>query len=92
MARARIAQVLNLPLAVATAEAGGAECLVAGEDGEVLDLVAAGIAAVGAVVADERTVAEEEQVGVGVEKSAAGVAAKAINVPSVASWKVLASC
>ena len=61
---ARIAQVLDLPLAVATSEAARAEGLVAGEDGQVFDLVSAGIAAVGAVVADEGAIAKEEQVGV----------------------------
>ena len=50
---AGVAEVLDLALAVATAEACGAEGLVAREDGQVLNLVAAGIAAVGAVVADE---------------------------------------
>ena len=49
--RARITQVLNLPLAVATPKAGAAEGLLAGEDGEVLDLVVAGAAAICAVVA-----------------------------------------
>lgn len=81
---ARIAQVLNLPLAVATAEAARAKGLVAGEDGQVFDLVAAGIAAICTVVADEGTVAEEEQVGVGVEQGAASVTSEAVNVPSVA--------
>jgi ABC-type sulfate transport system permease component len=58
--RPGIAQILDLPLAVPTAEAGCAECLVARQDGEVLDLVPAGAAAVGAVVADEGTIAEQE--------------------------------
>ena len=65
---ARISQVLDLLLAVAAAKAGAAERLVAGEDGEVLDFVTAGIAAVCAVVANERAVAEQEQVRVGVEQ------------------------
>ena len=69
--RARIAQVLDLPLAVATFEAVGAEGLVAGEDGQVLDLLPARVARVGAVVADERAIAEQEQIGVGVEEGAA---------------------
>ncbi|KFY20889.1 hypothetical protein V493_07604, partial [Pseudogymnoascus sp. VKM F-4281 (FW-2241)] len=67
----------------AAAEAGGAEGLVAGQDGEVLDLVAAGAAAVGAVVADEGAVAEEEKVGVRVEEGVALVAAEAVEMPSV---------
>lgn len=79
-----IAQVLDLPFTVAAPKATGAEGLVAGEDGQVLDLVAAGIAVVRAVVADEGAVAEQEQVGVGVEQGVAGVAAEAVDVPAVA--------
>ena len=56
---ARIAQVLNLPLAVPASKTARAEGLIAGEDGQVFDLVAASIAAVCAVVADEGAVAEE---------------------------------
>jgi hypothetical protein len=81
---ARIAQILNLPFAVATAEAARAEGLVAGENGQVFDLVAAGIAAICTVVADEGAVAEEEQVGVRVKQGAAGVTSEAVDVPSVA--------
>ena len=80
-----IPQVIDLALAVSTAEACRAEGLVPRKDGQVLDLVAAGVACVGAVIADERSVAEEEEVCVGVEEGAAGVAAEAIEVPSVAS-------
>jgi len=68
---ARITQVLDLPLAVATFEARGAEGLVAGEYGEVFNLVAAGAAAVGAVVADEGAISKEEEVGIRVEQSTA---------------------
>jgi hypothetical protein len=84
---ARIAQILNLPFAVATAEAARAEGLVAGEDGQVFDLVATGIAAICTVVADEGAVAEEEQVGVGVKQGAAGVTSEAVDVPSVAGYE-----
>ena len=59
LASTRISQVLNLPLAVSTFEAGSAKGLVASEDGEVFDFVAACIATVCAVVAYERAVAEE---------------------------------
>ena len=79
-----IAQVLDLPLAIPAPEAVGAKGLVAGQDGEVFDLVAAVIAAVGAVVADQGAVSEQQQVGVRVEQGAAGVAAEAVDVPSVA--------
>lgn len=63
-----IFEVFDLLLAVPTSKAGGAEGLVAGEDGKILDLVPTCTAAVGAVVTDQGAVAEEEQVGVGVEE------------------------
>ena len=80
---AGIAQVLDLALAVSTSETVCTEGLVAGQDGQVLDLVAAVVAAICAVVAYERAVAEEQQVRVRVEEGAASVAAEAVNVPSV---------
>lgn len=83
---AGIAEVLNLALAVSTSEAIGTEGLVARQDGQVLDLVAAVVAAVCTVVAYQGAVAEEQQVGVRVEQGAARVAAEAVDVPSVASW------
>ena len=52
-----ILKVLNLLLAVSTFEAGGAECLVPGEDREIFNLVAARTAAVCAIVAYQRAVA-----------------------------------
>jgi hypothetical protein len=48
---AGIAQVLDLALAIPTPEAVGTKGLVAGQDGEILDLVAAVVAAICAVVA-----------------------------------------
>jgi hypothetical protein len=87
--RAGIAQILDLALAVAAAEAVGAKGLVARQDGQVLDLVAAVVAAICAVVAYQRAVAEQQQVRVRVEQGAAGVAAEAVDVPSVPSWSVL---
>ena len=53
-----IPQILNLPLTVATSKAGSTECLIASEDGKILDLVATGTAAVGAVVANEGAISE----------------------------------
>lgn len=50
--RARIAQVFDFTLAIAAFETVCAKCLVAREDGEVFDFVAAGAAAVCAIVAD----------------------------------------
>jgi hypothetical protein len=86
---AGIAQVLDLALAVTAPEAVRAEGLVAGQDGQIFDLVAAVVAAVCAVVAYQGAVAEQEQVGVRVEQGAARVAAEAVDVPSVAGCGVL---
>ena len=60
----RISQVLNLPLAIPTSKAAGAVCLVAGENGEVLNLISTGAAAIRAVVANEGAIAEQKQIGV----------------------------
>lgn len=79
-----ISQVLDLLLAVAATKAAGTVCLVAGENGEILDLVATGAAAVCAVVADEGAIAEEEQVCVRVKDGATGVALEALEMPSMA--------
>jgi hypothetical protein len=87
---AGIAQVLDLALAIPAPEAVGTEGLVAGQDGEILDLVAAVVAAICAVVAYQGAVAEEQQVRVRVEQRAARVAAEAVNVPSVSGWAMLA--
>jgi hypothetical protein len=56
--RPGIAQILDFPLAVPTPEAGCAKGLVSGQDGQVLNLIIAGAAAVGAVIADEGAIAE----------------------------------
>ena len=92
LTRARITQVLDLSLAVATPKAGGAEGLIAGEDGEVFDFVAACVAAVGAVVADEGAVAEQEEVRVRVEQGPAGVTAEAVDVPAIARYESVSDC
>lgn len=85
LGRSRIAEVLNLPLAVPAAEAGCTEGLLTGEDGQILDLVSAGGTAVCAVVADQGSVAKEEKVRIGVEQGAAGVASETVQVPSIPS-------
>lgn len=82
--RACIAQVLNLSLAVPASETVCTEGLISSEDSKILDLVSAVVAAIRAVVADERSVSEQQQVGVRVQQGAAGVAAEAVDVPSVA--------
>jgi hypothetical protein len=55
---ASIAKVINLPLAISTFEAVCTECLVSGQYGQVFNLVVARAAAVCAVVAYERAIAE----------------------------------
>lgn len=85
LACACISQILNLPLTIPASETGSAECLITSEDSEILDLVAACVAAVCAIVAYEGAVAKEQQVRIGVEECTAGVAAEAIYMPAVAS-------
>jgi hypothetical protein len=80
-----IAKILDLALAVPAAEAAGTKGLIARQNGQIFDLVPTGAAAVGAIVADEGSIAKKEQVGVRVEKGAARVAAEAVNVPSITS-------
>lgn len=80
-----IAKIIDLPLAIATSEAVCAECLISCQYSQIFDLVAARAAAVGAVVANERSVAEQEEIGIGVEEGATGVAAKAVYMPSISS-------
>lgn len=82
---ASIAQILNLALAVPASKTIGTEGLVARQYGQVFYFVAAVIAAVGAVVAYERSVAEEQEIRIRVKEGAASVAAKAVDMPSVAS-------
>jgi hypothetical protein len=60
----RITKILDLLLAVPAFEAVCAECLIAGQNSEIFDLVPTIAAAVGAIVADERAIAEEEQIRV----------------------------
>lgn len=81
---AGIAQVVNLPFAVAAAKAAFAEGLLAGKDGEILDFVSAGGAAVGTIAANQGAIPEEEEVSVGVKEGTAGAATETIDVPSVA--------
>ena len=83
--RSRIFQVLNFLLATPTFEAIRTEGLIASKDSQVLDLVVADAAAVGAIVANEGAITEQEEVGIRVQNGVTGIASKAINVPSVAS-------
>lgn len=84
-----IAQVFDLSLAISTSEAGGAEGLVTSEDCQVLDLVSAGTAAVGAVVTNEGAIAEKKEVRVGVEEGATGVTTEAVKMPSVSGCRTV---
>jgi hypothetical protein len=81
--RPSIAKVFNLSLAVPTAEARCAEGLVSGQDSEVLNLIVAGATAVGAVVAYERAITEQEEIRVRVEQRVAGVTAETVKMPSI---------
>lgn len=76
-------EVLDLLLAIPTFEAGCAKSLVARENCQVLDLVAADTTAIGTIIADERAIAEEEEVCVGIEDSAAGIATETVYMPSI---------
>ena len=89
--RSRIAKVLDLFLAIAAFEAVCAESLITGQYSQIFNLVSTAATAVGAVVADQRPVAEEEEVRIGVEQSAAGITSKAVDVPSVTSCEKLAT-
>lgn len=82
---AGIAQVVDFLFAVATAKAAFAKGLFAGEDGQILDFIPACGTGVGTIAADQGAIAQHEQVSIGVEKSSTGAAAKAIDMPSVAS-------
>jgi hypothetical protein len=62
--RPGISQVLNLPLAVPTPEAGSAERLISGQNRQILNLIATGVAAISAIIAYKGSIAEQEEVGV----------------------------
>lgn len=61
--------------------------MIAGQDGQILDLIPTDTATVCTIVTDERSVAEEEEVRIGVEDGVACIATKAVYVPSIARWK-----
>ena len=80
---AGIAQVLNLALAIPAPKTVRTEGLITSQDGQILDLVAAVVAAVCTVVAYQGAVAEQQQVRIRVEEGAARVVAEAVDMPSV---------
>jgi hypothetical protein len=63
---ARIFAVVDDGLAIPTLEASDTERLVSGQNDKILDLCAAVGAVVSTIVAEEGSVAEEEETGVGV--------------------------
>jgi hypothetical protein len=65
--------------------------LVASEDSQILNLVSARTTAVCTVIAYEGSIAEQKEVRIGVEQGAAGIASKAIQVPSIARYKFVSS-
>lgn len=82
--RPGILEVFNLFLAISAPKAGGTKGLIAGENGKIFDFVPTGTAAVGTIVANEGAVAQEEEVGVRIEEGVTGVAAEAVDMPSIA--------
>ena len=85
-----ISEIFNLPLAVPTPEAGRTERLIARQNRQVLNLIAAGVAAVCAVVAYQRAITEEKEIRIRVQQSVASVAPEAVEMPPEASYYVLA--
>lgn len=84
-----IAQVLDLSLAIPTAEACCAKGLVSGQDGQVLNLITASTAAVGAIVADQRAISKQKEVRIRVKERVACVTTEAIEMPSVSSCDIV---
>lgn len=82
-----IFEILYLLLAIPTFEACCAKSLVAREDCKILDLVPTDATAISAIIADERAVAKEEEVCIGVKNGTAGVATKTVYMPTIAGWK-----
>lgn len=79
-----IFEVLDLLLTVPTSKTGRAECLVAREDGEILDFVPTRTAAIRAIIANQRAVAEEQKICIRIQKGTACIAPEAVYVPSIA--------
>lgn len=59
--------------------------MISSQDGQILDLVVACAATIGAIVADEGAIAEKKEVCVGIEEGTTSVASETVNVPSIAS-------
>ena len=76
-------QILDPLLAIATSEAVFAECSIASENSEVFNLVSTHVATVGAVAANDRPIAQKEEVRVRVKYGPTSIAAKAVCMPSI---------
>lgn len=63
--------------------------MVTGQNSQIFNLIIAGTAAVGTIVANEGAIAEEKEVRIRVEQSAAGIASEAIQMPSISSCRVV---
>lgn len=57
--------------------------MVTRQDRKILDLVVARTATIRAIVTNERSIAEKEEVRVGIEECPACVAPKAVEMPSI---------
>ena len=80
-----IPKILNFLLTISTSEASGAKRLVARKNSQILNFVTTGTTAIRAIIADERTVTEKEEVCIRVEESATGITAETVDMPSIAS-------
>ena len=86
-----IFQIFNLPLAIATPEASRAECLIACENSKVLNLVATCCTTVRAIVANERSVAQKEEVRIRVKQRITRVASETINMPTISGYPTIST-
>lgn len=82
-----IFEILDLLFAIPTFEAGGAKSLIARKNGQILDLVPADATAVCTIIANERPIAKEEEICIGVEDGSARIATEAVYMPSIAGWQ-----
>ena len=84
-----ILEILNLLFTVPTSKTRCTERLISRQDGKILDLVPASTTTICTIVADERPVAEEKKICIGVEQGATGIAAEAVDMPTIARWERL---
>ena len=82
-----VSQIIDFALAIATPKAAGAESLIPSQDGQIFDFASTRGTAIGAVVAYQRSITEKKEVGVIAELGITGIASKAVDVPSAASYR-----